>query len=700
MPVRIKRIKINREGPLNNDFLIEPVDLNLVYGPNETGKTCIVEAIIRFLFKSGTWKNSRSCWESNGKVIVTGLKPEAVSFTKTSSKLEDYWEENRRGLPQDFSRLLIVRAGETNLSASLDGIGMNILKDYLSGERMLDEIENRISKTIQTASVEKETIKGIDKGEIKNREETQKELKRIDNLVREVDHDYAAGSIYSLQKKKDQKEADLADLKKAKQYHASLLYNGLQDNQASLEGLPSESDLADLERQIGAYTVTKTRRDQGKQNLEKLGTTSDDYTWTEQAMKNYQDIINRQQTGRHSTIFIILTWIFFIAAVSLGLFEEKLGLGLCAAAALIFFVLYSWDSSKFMKPRAGDRIELKKLEKEFQKRFKKNLSDRAAIEAQLKKLEKDHNRAEDIRKDILKLDQDLISSKEKINGSLRKFGEKDITPDNWQKKIKELRNRRNFLETEIHSLEKRIASLGVPKEQFLYNEPGLEWDPDRYSQLETEKSKLQQDLNDEINKLESLKSHIALETRRNSAESWEDLLTALYEKRKEISKEYKEITAEILAKIQVYSVIKDLRKIEILRIKEGLKNKALTDPLFTITGRYNGVTLDNGKLILSDLNDESFDLADMSTGAREQVFLALRLGFTSISMKGETGFLILDDAFQHSDWDRRKNLVQQTLMMIKTGWQIFYFTMDNNIKDLFLEAGKSLGDGFNSIELG
>ena len=45
MAVRIERIKINRQGPLSEDFVFQPGDVNLVYGPNETGKTFIVEKV-------------------------------------------------------------------------------------------------------------------------------------------------------------------------------------------------------------------------------------------------------------------------------------------------------------------------------------------------------------------------------------------------------------------------------------------------------------------------------------------------------------------------------------------------------------------------------------------------------------------------------------------------------------------------------
>jgi len=84
---------------------------------------------------------------------------------------------------------------------------------------------------------------------------------------------------------------------------------------------------------------------------------------------------------------------------------------------------------------------------------------------------------------------------------------------------------------------------------------------------------------------------------------------------------------------------------------------------------------------------------------RAQAFLALRMGFSSIIMKGQPAFLILDDAFQHSDWPRRENLVDQILGLVINGWQIFYFTMDDHIRDLFLKGGENLGGNFQSTEL-
>ncbi|GAG72424.1 unnamed protein product, partial [marine sediment metagenome] len=60
--------------------------------------------------------------------------------------------------------------------------------------------------------------------------------------------------------------------------------------------------------------------------------------------------------------------------------------------------------------------------------------------------------------------------------------------------------------------------------------------------------------------------------------------------------------------------------------------------------------------------------------------LALRIGFSSKLLKKDTLFLILDDAFQHSDWERRETLVKRLADIAKDGWQIIYLTMDDHIK--------------------
>ena len=56
MPIAMKEINVQTLGPLS-DFQAKLGPFNLIYGPNEHGKTFLVEFILKSLFKSaGSWK--------------------------------------------------------------------------------------------------------------------------------------------------------------------------------------------------------------------------------------------------------------------------------------------------------------------------------------------------------------------------------------------------------------------------------------------------------------------------------------------------------------------------------------------------------------------------------------------------------------------------------------------------------------------
>ena len=158
--------------------------------------------------------------------------------------------------------------------------------------------------------------------------------------------------------------------------------------------------------------------------------------------------------------------------------------------------------------------------------------------------------------------------------------------------------------------------------------------------------------------------------------------------------------AEIIGKRLLFDVIQDLRKDEDKNILEGLNSVAEGSLLNGITGRYESFHLDGDALFVSDAYQD-FPLADLSTGAQEQVMLALRIGFATrlLGKEGDTLFLVLDDAFQYSDWDRREKLMDATVQLAKNGWQIFYFSMDDHIRELFDKRGKQFGKDYVSVSL-
>jgi uncharacterized protein YhaN len=702
MAIRIYRIKIKKAGPLNSDFELQPGDLNLVYGHNESGKTYIVETMINLLFKTGKrapakW-NLRK-WDLGGRIIVSGLEDDSVPFTKTGKKLEQYWEEGS-GLPRDLSRLLVVKAGETVLTEEKeDGVGRGILKNYLSGEGLLDKIAARISKILQVTTVEDCLIVGPHKGEVKNRAQCEERLRSLNALLKDVELEYASGEVYYLRQKKKTIEAEQRKLEKAKRHYAAQLRNQIQTLRRKKDELPAEEELAKLEADIGIFDLKKTEAATKSNTLKELEGTSEDYRWTEKALGYYSDIISKHTVFGPKPILILIALLFFVGVLVSGFLRLNIPLVICGIGALAFFILY-YMGTRNVLARSGESMELDSLKADFRSRFGSELIDRAVLEVQLEKLKENHIRATSLREEVERLNLEIDSFKISITETLKAFTGAERPPQQWRDSIRTLRGSIKDLEDEINLEDKKRVFLGVKEDEYLDEYPGAEWDPERYDTLNQEFEEIDEALNEEMEKLKQLKVRIIQETGSKSTD-WEDLITALSDKREQTAEEYRDITAEILAKVQVNSAIEEFREKEDARIADGLKRVELTKPLQVLTaGSYNRIKQDEESgLVLVTGEDEEYPLADTSTGAQEQILLALRIGFASIAMEGQTAFLILDDAFQHSDWDRRKNLIAETLRLVKTGWQVFYFAMDDHIRDLFLEAGGELGDRFRSLEL-
>ena len=134
------------------------------------------------------------------------------------------------------------------------------------------------------------------------------------------------------------------------------------------------------------------------------------------------------------------------------------------------------------------------------------------------------------------------------------------------------------------------------------------------------------------------------------------------------------------------------------RLRNGYED-AGHESVLVIPGPRDHTERTEDGLVVVDNDDDEFPIKDLSTGAREQVFLGSRLGFARLALDGHPAFLILDDAFQHSDWSRREWLVQQVVTLVEAGWQVLYFTMDDHIRDLFDSTGQQLGDRYVSLAL-
>jgi len=111
----------------------------------------------------------------------------------------------------------------------------------------------------------------------------------------------------------------------------------------------------------------------------------------------------------------------------------------------------------------------------------------------------------------------------------------------------------------------------------------------------------------------------------------------------------------------------------------------------TTYGRYLEVEYDyeNEKIIVCRPTGETFSVEKLSRGARDQLYLSIRVALGQMLLEGKSGFFVMDDAFISSDDKRIKLQIDLLKNISEMGWQIVYFGAKKETIDLLSHATKN-----------
>ncbi len=700
MPIQLKHIAVKNLGPLPENFEIDLGDVTLFYGYNETGKTFLVEFILKSLFKNIKFFNLRR-GNPNGKVLVSGLDKEDVSFSpKSKKKLEDYWEETNKGIPLNIARLLIVKGGELDLDTGKDalgGISINVIREFLSSQGLLDAVLKNIEfKTTREAVIEKGVIIGKEYGDIGRRMEAAKTLENINRLIERF-NEFSGSQVISINKQISKLDNKIKILEQAKRHNAFCLDKEIKSLQKNVEQI-EDTGFEKTKKNFASYISLKKSVERKKTDKETAQENSQHYDWLRTAILDYEKYFGQGDLRTSPALLIIA--LFFLVLALIFIFMNISGLAI--AGILLGGILGYWyfQKLKFSSAKLAEKGETQQIKKTFGERFNAPFKDLATMKVKLIEIEADHYKAQQLAEDIKKAEGDIKDLEVNIRQGLIGLGLKEDKPSKWGDLIDSQTNKLEGTKKKIQDLENDLARLDVDSSDYVAEEPEIKYSKSEMDTAQNNLSALRDELRLVESSLDSLKSEIRGLVGDHHLEGWENLLQKIREKRLEELEEYRECTTSILAGNLLNQIIDDSRAREDEKIAEGLVSDALKKPIFDITNKYTAVSLDEEMVKIVDQNGEQFDFSELSTGAREQILLALRIGFASRVMQGNTAFLILDDAFQHSDWKRRPRLIDNVLKLAQNGWQIIYFTMDNHIRDLFEGMAKlKFKERYKLIEL-
>jgi energy-coupling factor transporter ATP-binding protein EcfA2 len=105
--------------------------------------------------------------------------------------------------------------------------------------------------------------------------------------------------------------------------------------------------------------------------------------------------------------------------------------------------------------------------------------------------------------------------------------------------------------------------------------------------------------------------------------------------------------------------------------------------------RYRSVSMDDLSLRVTDDQDRQWEFDHLSSGTRDQLLTVLRLVLAERRLGGK-GFLILDDPLVNSDRARLGEQMDLLGRLVREGWQILFMTAQDEIRQ---EAERLAGDG-------
>ena len=709
MSVRVERIQVEPGGPLRDTIDWRCKGLTLVYGPNETGKSYVVEFLIECLFRTGTrtghgW-NLRQ-WHARGGVTLSGILDEPVKMTVSKKdKLDKIWESDSRGLPDDLCRLLVVTQGTTRLSENDldDGIDEELLHSFFSGQKLIATIrKNRKSlpASASSATFEAGTISGDGRwGELGAQEKCRDEIRRIESLVSRFNEGISHGAIAALTTERAQLNEQVTQLEEARQHHANELGGQLKTFREELETLPALEDV----EQLGAAITTV---EHSRNEMNDLQATEEDHAqqlenleWLQLTKLNYERILSARPVSTSSPWPLIAAVVVMALGIVAGLFSQKLLLGLMSVAAASLFGFHVWRSRQQPVPEPDDPVEIDRIGKEHERRFSEPLGDLASIEQKIQSLTKIENQSELLAEQLTTRKNALRSETGRIGQLLTRWTGETIEQSDWADRLDELRQQRQQVAGHVQHTADELNRLGIEPDNQATEKTTIAWDARTLQQLTDRK----QQLDKELTEATTTHAHL-LEEARNAVSAdptanWETILAALEESLETQRTENRRLTARMIAQATVHRVLEEVETEDAERIGKGLQRPEISDSLQLMSPRYLAMRSGDEGLLVVDGDENEWPVKNLSTGAREQVFLGVRLGFARLALGNQPAFLILDDAFQHSDWDRRQRLVEQAVTLVEAGWQVLYFTMDDHIRDLFDSAGEQLGDRYVSLVL-
>lgn len=699
--MKIKNIKVNAYGNIENKDINLEEGINIIHGANESGKSTLLNYIISIFYGISRNKDGKALsdyekykpWNSNefsGRIsykLENGEKYEIFrDFNKKNPKIyndklediSDRFETDKK----DGSKFFIEQMGidKQMYLSTVVSTQEEVRLDEKNQNMLIQKIANLAGTGEDNVSYKKALIKLQEKirDEIGTNKTSQKPINIIEKEIVEINNKIVETEKYRNRKYEidAEKEQILSELKKLEQQKQILqeLQNSMKseeetknrleireknrkDNIAKINELTNQKNTinAESERVQSAKNHLQEIIKGHKENIEKLNS---------EIEKIANEKEETQEKEKPSISFIVITVVLAIALIcSIILIKNYIVsgiLGVAIIANIVFYVINK-NKQKVNKAKLREKINQekqykreklenqkqqiianvntteKKLEKQEEEEKQVN-SELSMLKGQIILLQKNNEKiTEEIEQDNKAINEESNKNKQQI---IEKYKDKNINDLLY---INDYQNYISKIEETINNNRIRIKGLEIEYDTIV---PQLDEMVVLEEKREADKEKLA-----ELREKESI-INIAIE---NLMDAYEEMKTTITPK----------FTKNLSESIQKIS-----------------------------SNKYNKVTInDENGMIIENNRGEYVEAVKLSTGTIDQLYLALRLSMID-ELSKENLPIILDESFAYSDNNRLKNMLQYLTSDLNNHQTIIFTCTDREQK--MLEA---MNIPYNVVEL-
>ena len=699
--MKIKNIKVNAYGNIENKDINLEEGINIIHGANESGKSTLLNYIISIFYGISRNKDGKALsdyekykpWNSNefsGRIsykLENGEKYEIFrDFNKKNPKIyndklediSDRFETDKK----DGSKFFIEQTGidkqmylstvvSTQEEVRLDEKNQNMLiqkianlagtgEDNVSYKKALIKLQEKIRDEIGTNKTSQKPINII-----------EKEIVEINNKI--VETEKYRNRKYEIDVEKEQILSELKELEQQKQILQELqnsmkseeeTKNRLEireknrkDNIAKINELTNQKNTinAESERVQSAKNHLQDIIKGHKENIEKLNS---------EIEKIANEKEETQEKEKPSILFIVVTVVLAIALIcSIILIKNYIVSGILGVAIIANIVFYVINKNKQKVNKAKLREKINQ-EKQYKREKLENQKQQiiANVNTTEKELEKQEEEEKQVNSELSMLKGQIILL-EKNNEKITE----EIEQDNKAIKEESNKNKQQIIEK---YKDKNINDL-------LY-----------INDYQNYISKIEETINNNRIRIKGL------EIEYNTIVPQLDEMVVLEEKREADKEKLAELREkESIINIAIENLMDAYEEMKTTITPKFTKN--LSESIQKISSnKYNKVTInDENGMIIENNRGEYVEAIKLSTGTIDQLYLALRLSMID-ELSKENLPIILDESFAYSDNNRLKNMLQYLTSDLNNHQTIIFTCTDREQKML-----EEMNIPYNLVEL-